>query len=189
MRIRSDDGQRMVLSGVPHGAGWMVFALVLGFCVIAAAVFFVRLLSQHGQWVGAIAMGFGGVIGLALACVGATEVVQRERLTLDRTTGRVTWRRWCVLRPGAVREQAYPIRSCVRVRLSRSTEHRPRASGPTDASEALRAEASVVRADLLIASPRRRIRLDETENGRDRRVTRVAERVAAFLDIELSQGS
>jgi len=189
VRIRTDNGQRMILAGVPHGAGWMVFAFVLGLAIIAAAVAFARGLYQQGQWGGVGAMGVGVCIGLVIAWVGATEILKRERLTLDRTTGRGVWRRWNILRPAAAKERTFDLAKGTRVRLSRSTERRPRASasGPTEAAQALHAEASVVRADLLISSPRLRIRLDETENGRDRRVTQIAERVAGFLDVDLEQ--
>ena len=47
--------------------------------------------------------------------------------------------------------------------------------------------AKVCRARLRVRKPRRAIVLDETENGRERRVQKTAEAVAAWLDMEITR--
>lgn len=86
----------LVLAGIPGGAGWMVFAAVLGAAFSTAfGVIAWRKLRQEGVSFDAVGCVAGAGLGQVFFWVGVvTLAVGRERLDLDKSvppgTGRAT---------------------------------------------------------------------------------------------------
>ncbi len=183
MKIKTQTGDRLILAGVPGGVGWMVFATVLGaaFLGILGTVSY-RMYAASGFVLPHIAMAVGILIGAAIFAMGVvTLAIGRLRLELDLVTQRGSYR---VTSPivDAGKPCEFDLAHVHSVSLERFEESRP--SGETGSRT-----AQVVRARLRVNKPRRAIVLDETENGQDERVERVATTVAEFLGLEVTRTS
>ncbi|MGE0364707.1 MAG: hypothetical protein AB7Q00_03045 [Phycisphaerales bacterium] len=166
----------LVLSGLPHGVGWPIFAVVLA---LGLPTFFWFLEGKtlmkpgfHFQWIPA------GVIVLlctAFLIVGVKSLLDRERLTLDRATGRGTFETWNIL-GGKRKRHEFDLTRVVEVRIDVRTEATP--GGGKRGGGTMRVFEATIK-------PGKKIVLDTTSNGRDERVRRVAKDVAEFLGVPL----
>lgn len=181
MRVVENSAERLVLRGVPGGTVWMVFCLLLGLAVMAAAVGFASATYDGAS--GAlnlqlIPLGIGVLMGLAFFLIGAvTLAVGRVELTLDRVTGEGIYE-VCSPIVEAGKPCRFRLEHIARLELKATEEARP----PDADGEQF--DAQVVRLRLLVTRPRRTIVLDETQNGRVQRVQRTAEAVAAWLGVD-----
>lgn len=185
MRITKQSNETLVLSGIPGGAGWMVFATVLGFVLATGfGTLAFREYAVDGWSFDLVMPGFGASLGLLFFVTGAaTLTVGRESLTLDRTTqkGHYHARSPVVSLPRPFDFELSDIQTIV---IERSTE---RTRGGRAGSGAGLSETDVCRARLLITRPNRAVVLDETSNARDARVIALANRVARFLDLPVTE--
>lgn len=166
----------LVLSGLPHGVGWPIFAVV--FSVALPTVLWLILgptLSRPGFRVQWVPVGVAIVLCLAFLSVGVGSLLHRERLTLDTATGTGVFETWNIL-GGKRKRHEFGLVCVGEVRIDVRTEARPgrgkRAGGSMRVFEAT-------------IKPGRKIVLDTTSNGRDKRVRRVARDVAEFLGVPL----
>ncbi len=181
MKIESQTGERLVLSGVPGGRGWMIFATVLGVvltaAVVAAAIYEFKKsgLNTNHLWI-----GLGAFIAQAIFWTGAvTLAVGRERLELDRVTNQGAY---TVRSPIVETERpcSFSLDRIAAVVVEYRTESRPHR---TDGRASF--DAQVVTAKLRITKPRRAIVLDETQNNGAERGRAMADSVAGFLGIQV----
>lgn len=182
MKIVEDTPTRLVLAGVPGSFRWMLFATVLGGALTAAVVASIVWQLGEGWSFTLIFMGVGLLIAQGIFWMGAvTLAVGRERLELDLTTQRGVYSVRSPIVETGNKPFSFDFVNIHSVTLERVAERRP-------ASED-RAEhkAKIVRCRLRTTKPRRAVVLDETENGSEARVRALAERVATFLDLELTE--
>ena len=120
-------------------------------------------------------VGTGIVIGLALFGVGVVQLFARERLVLDRSTGRGTYESNS---PIVTTEKPFKFKlenvNSVVISQENVETH-------VAGIEPGMSESKVCKAVLRVSKPRRAVTLDETQNGRTQRVSAVAEQVAGFL--------
>lgn len=187
VKIRARTGTRLVLAGIPGGAGWMVFSLVLGLLLTAGfTAFAARDYRADGFGSEVVMGGLGALFGQFFFWLGAvTLAVGREALELDkappagRRGGRYVSRSPIVQVP---RPFEFDLGDIHAVSLERLTERHPgggRRGG--------RSEVEVCRARLLVGRPRRAVTLDETSNHRDARVHAVGRAVAEFLGVPVEE--
>ena len=162
----------------------MVFALMLGVAIMAATGWFAWVsVRETGSYLQLIPLGIGFLMGGAFFLIGLmTLAVGRMQLVLDRPTGDGNYDVHSpVIDVG--KPCSFRLDDIDSVAIERLEEDRPdndrRGSFP----------AKVCRARLLIRRPRRAIVLDETENGQEHRVQAVAEEVAEWLDLEVTNHS
>jgi hypothetical protein len=180
MRVTVDTGDRLVLSGPPGGSGAVILLLVVGAAMSAGGGLFLRVGQTNGATPLMIMGGLAGAVGLALLLAGVGVMLTRDRLELDRVTGRGSWTRRLCGRPIGT-AIAFDIERARHVRVEHFTESLPRTGdGGGGTSEK-------VRASLLISKPRRRIVLDEAERQRAPRVREVAQSVAELLGLEVEE--
>lgn len=182
MRIVENTTERLVLKATPGSVLWMLFATLLGVAVMAATGWFawvtVREAVGHLQL---IPLGIGFLMGVALLLIGlVTLAVGRMRLVLDRLTGTATYDVYSpvidVGKPCWFRLEEIDV-----VSLERHNEARP------DNEDHGNFPAKVCRARLRVRKPHRDIVLDETENAQEHRVRGVAEAVAGWLELQITQ--
>lgn len=185
VKITQRTADRLILTGVPAGRAGVLGATLIGGVILAGiGAFGVALYREQGWGVPHIAMGFGMLLAGAIFVGGlVTLLVARERLTLDRTTRTVTYESRS---PIVETERPFeaPLESIDSVVLSDRSEWRR--SGDDDNS---RKRVEVWTASLRVRKPRRSVVLDVTENNREARVRALAEQVAAFLGLEVSEES
>lgn len=181
MRIVENTSERLVLKGTPGSARWMAFATILAVVFMAGSGWFAWVcVSEMDSYLPLIPLGIGFLMGGALFLMGLlTLVVGRMQLVFNRITGDGQYE---VHSPivDVGKPCSFRLDDIDSVTLERHEEQRPyndhRGSFP----------AKVCRARLRIRRPRRAIVLDVTENGQDHRVTSVAEQVAGWLDLEVT---
>ncbi|GJM19961.1 MAG: hypothetical protein DHS20C14_21740 [Phycisphaeraceae bacterium] len=180
MKIREQTPTRLVLSGIPGGWRWMLFAAVLGLVLTAAVVAAgVYEINRQSYW-SLIWIALGLLIAQGIFWVGAvTLAVGRERLELDLTSGRGRYGVKSPIVETGSKPFSFDLALVHSISLERFGERRP--GGP----DSMERNAKVARARLRTAKPRRAVKLDETENGRDARVCAIAEAVAEFLGLEV----
>ncbi len=183
MRIVENTTGRLVLKGTPGSFLWMVFATLLGVVVMAACGWFAWVsVGESGGYLKLVPLGIGFLMGLAFLLIGlVTLAVGRMRLVLNRVSGEGEYDVYSpVIDVG--KPCSFRLEDIDSVAIERHEEDRPnsdqRGSFP----------AKVCRARLRLRKPRRAIVLDETENGQERRVQGVAEKVGEWLDLEVSIG-
>jgi hypothetical protein len=120
-------------------------------------------------------IGIGTLIGLALFGVGVVQLFARERLVLDRSTGRGTYQSNS---PIVTSEKPFKfkIENVNSVVISQETVGTYVAGIDPGMSE-----SKVYKALLRVSRPRRAVIIDETQNGRNERVVKMAETIAEFL--------
>ncbi|WP_145285856.1 hypothetical protein [Pirellulimonas nuda] len=178
MRIVENTTERLVLKGTPGGA----LATLLGAAVVAATGWFAWVcVGEAGGYLQLIPLGFGSLMGVALFSVGLlTLAAGRVRLVLDRRTGDASYDVYSpVIDVG--KPCSFRLEEIHSVAIERHEEARPH----HDDHGAF--PAKVCRARLRLRKPRRAIVLDETENGQERRVRAVAETVAGWLELEVTE--
>lgn len=180
MKIVEDTPTRLVLAGVPGSFRWMLFCTVLGVVLTAAVVTAIVWQVRQGWSFNLLFMGLGLLIAQGVFWMGAvTLALGRERLELDLTAQRGVYSVRSPIVETGNKPFSFDLAAVDSVTLERVSERRP---GDGDRAEH---EAKIVRCRLRTAKPRRAVVLDETENGNELRVRALAERVAAFLGLEL----
>lgn len=177
MKIKEQTPTRLVLAGVPGGLVWMVFATVFGLAITAVCVVIAVGKLKGGWSFDLIGLGVGVLIGQAFLWMGAvTLAVGRQRLVLDLEArqGRYFVRSPIVDTGNKTFE--FDLADVAGVVIARRTERSP-TRGTMD--------AEVVSAELRVRTPRKKVVLAETQNGREARVRAVAEAVAGFLALEV----
>jgi len=182
MKIRRNLPDRLELAGNPHGLAWMLFSLLLGAVITTVCLFFISVVREEGQWLPFIPLGFGVLFGTGFFLFGLTQLFEHERLTIDRTTNTIAYRRWNTMLFKQSEEFEASLERIKHLQIRARREDRHKVPGEPGVLE-----AKVVSADLLISKPRKRITLDETQNGREARVRSLAERVASFLEVEVEE--
>lgn len=175
MKVRRQGTNFLELGGLPEGVGWPIFAIALG--VLFPWLFWLfegRTLRKPGaHW---YLWGVSAVVVLLCATfvvVGVKLLLERERLTLDKGTGRGLYERWNVLW-GRRRTRTFELSRVREVRIDIRTESTPGRRG----GGSMRVFEATIR-------PGKKIVLDTTSNGRDERVRRVAREVSAYLGVGL----
>lgn len=186
MRIIKQSDELLVLSGTPGGMKWMAFMGVMGATMSAFVVYLINAMWSSGGWsMGMLPLGFGFLLGQLFFWMGVVALFGRQRLVFDKAarTGAYT-----VFSP--IVKTAKPFKFSFdhihSVTLSQTTEVMP--SQDSQGRSSSRA-VEICSAKLRTTKPRRSVLLDETQNGRDQRVTALAEAVAGFLDLPVTRGS
>ncbi|MEQ8768995.1 MAG: hypothetical protein RIB60_00645 [Phycisphaerales bacterium] len=187
MKIKQQTGDRLVLAGVPGSVAWMIFATILGAALLGIlGTVAYQMFVANGFVAPHIALAVGIVIGGVIFVMGVvTLAVGRLRLELDLVTQKGSYK---VTSPivDAGKPCEFELKHVNSVSLERFVESRSHgASGPETGT----GTAQIVRARLRVSKPRRAIVLDETENGQDERVERVATTVAEFLGLDVTKTS
>ncbi len=185
MKIRSRTETQLFLAGIPGGAGWMVFATLLGLLfTVACGALTVHEYRQDGLGYQVVMCGLGTLLGQVFFWMGAlTLAVGRESLELDRSArpgGRYRSRSPIVTVP---KPFDFDLAQVHAVSIERSSERHPGSGRRASAAR----EVDVCRARLLVSKPRRAVTLDETSNQRDERVVALGRAVAEFLGAPLEQ--
>jgi hypothetical protein len=178
MRITTRAEDRLSMRGVPGGAAWMVVVLLAG---LAAAIISIALLvpaARAGQWGVGAPLVVGALIGVCLAWTGADRLLRRESLVLDRSRGEGVHEVRSLLGVGA-RRTRFRLDDVASVRLSRRERFDP------DAGEGGSRLTVVWTAELLVAEPRERVALAESQNDREAPVRAAAVAIAGFLGLPL----
>lgn len=175
----------MLLSGSTIGVGWSAFSLLLGSAFAVIASLLARAEYRQANWIGAVGLAFGAVLGLLFIGVGIWGLTTRETLSLDKSSQRGLYRVVNQLGLPTARPLEFGLELCDHVELGRRTESRPGNKGGP------RQQVEVFSADLRILAGKghgkRTVKLDQTENGREERVAAVAQEVSTFLGIELKR--
>lgn len=173
MRIREDDGDRMVLSGPPGGRGTVALMLVVGVALGIGSLFIgAGIWRAEGFWP-AVPPAIGAAGGLAILAWGVLTAVTTDRLELDRVTGSGRWTRRRLGRLVA-RPIDFPFTRVRRIWLQRFSDAPPDGRGGS---------SEKVRAVLAVKGVRRRIVLDEAETQREDRVRGIADRVGELVGL------
>jgi len=183
MRIVENTAERLVLKGTPGSALWMAFATLLGLALMTATAGFAWITYEETDDVlPLIPLGIGFLMGGAFFAIGVvTLAVGRMRLVLDRFRGEGVYDVYSpIIEVG--KPCQFRLVHVHSVTIERTEEARPAAD-----VDDIRFDAQVCRARLRLRKPRRAIVLDETENGQERRVRAVAEGVAGWLGIEITE--
>ena len=175
MRIREDDGDRLVLAGPPGGRGTVALMLVVGVALgLGAAGFAIVIWPDEGPWA-ALPPAVVSACGVAILIWGVLTALTTDRLELDRVTGSGRWTRRRLGRTVA-RPIEFPLARIHRIRLHRFVDAAPTGRGGS---------SEKVRAVLAIKGVRRRIVLDEAEVQRESRVRAVADRVGRLVGVSV----
>ena len=182
MKITLRTADRLVLTGIPGGRGSMIAMTAIGAAIstVVLAIGNAAYQSQGLSWPLA-PIGLGMLMGLALVTVGVvTLTTARERLTLDTTTGRGEYhaRSPIVTTP---RPFGFGLDDIDRVVFDYTTERHPAGERGTERT------GEVWSAVLRVNGPRRAVVLDRSENHRDARVRAIADEIATFLGLPVTE--
>ncbi|MEM0927092.1 MAG: hypothetical protein AAGJ83_13705, partial [Planctomycetota bacterium] len=175
MKVVENTSERMILEGTPGSVRWMVFTMLLGITVMAAAGGFIWVTVRESYgYLQLIPLGMGFLFGVAFFLVGlVTLAMGRMRLVLDREQGSGIYEVFSpVIDVG--RPCSFDLDSIESVTVEREKWQRSKSERHSDSTEFCRVR-------LRIRRPRRAITLDETQNGRDERIHLLASTVADWL--------
>ena len=182
MRILQNTEDRLALQGTPGSVRWIIFCTLLGITMMVTTAWFGWVsVEATGSYFPLLPLGIGFLMGTAFFLIGLiTITVGRMRLEFDRSTGQGSYD---VFSPiiDVGKSCSFRLESIDSVTLERHQETRP------DHGTTGNFPAKACRARLRIRKPRRAIVLDETQNGREDRVRNVANTVAKWLAIEVTQ--
>lgn len=183
MRIVEREPARLVLAGVPGGWQWMVVLTVAGLAATVGCGLFIARLLTAGQFWPLVPAGVGLLLGQVFFWSGAvTLAVGRERLELDRTTGRGRYLvRSPIIETGCVNCE-FDLNDVDGVEVGTQIEVSP--TGGVSGHHGPR-RYEVCRARLRIREPRCAVPLIERPDSARSEVWRVAEAVAAFTGLDL----
>jgi len=180
MKVRHQTKTKLILSGVPGTLRWMVFAIAVGLAVTGFTAFLLWIQwEENGPGLFILPLSVGMLVGTAFVIIGVLQLFARERLILDKQTGKGQYESNS---PVITTEKTFEFRleDVHSVVVSTQTiEH------PVSVNEPGWSEAKECKASLRVVRPRRSVTLDETQNGRVKRVIRIAEEVAGFLSTEV----
>lgn len=176
MKIQQQSETRIVLGGVAGTLRWMMALALIGSGIVAACCSFGwTLWNEEGAGMFLLPIGTGILIGLALFAVGVVQLFAREKLVLDRSTGRGAYESNSpIVTTG--KPFKFKLENVDSVVITEETIETHMAAGEPGMSE-----SKVCKATLRVTKPRRAVTLDETQNGRIQRVTSIAEQVSKFL--------
>lgn len=186
MRIVEHTPQRLRLRGVPGGAVWMFFSLVLGLTTMAMSSWFAwASVTVSKSYLPVIPLGLGFLMGILFTSIGFLSLVfGRLTLTLDRVTGTGAYEvRSPVVDAG--KPCRFELSQIHSVRLERSVLAGSRNDTNNELLTDRQGSAKFCTAVLRITPRRRKIILDETQNGREQRVSKVAQGVSDWLKLPL----
>jgi len=184
MKIVERTSDRLVLSGIPGQARWMIAAAAIGGGLTVAVIPLLLDEISSGNTVGILWTGFGLLIAQAIMWTGVvTLAVGRERLELDLTRGKGRYDVRSPIVEVSAKPFAFDIDASLSVQVrSRLERHRSvSASGLFQAER----EAELYDARILIGTPRRAVTLTERGLGGVEHVLNLARQVADFLGIEV----
>ena len=188
MRVTEVTPQRIRLRGKPGGTLWMSFAALLGLTFMAASVFFAwgAVVVSKSYWP-LLPLGFGFLMGILFTAIGLSSLCfGRLALTLDRVTGLGSYEvRSPMIDAGKPCEFELSQIKSVTVTKSESSDAQQPASPLENPKR--RRPAKFCVATLRLAPRRRKILLDETQNGREQRVVAVATAVADWLQMPIDE--
>ncbi len=182
MRIVERTDSTLRMRGVPGGAAWMAAFLAFGLVIVALSVWLLVGAVRTQSWLDAVFLLLGVALGALLAGVGATRLLTRESLTLDRARGEGVHETRYLVGAGA-RVRRFRLDAADHARLSRREQHTRHRDAETDLERSTR--SIVWRAELMVADPRDRILLAETQNDAEAPVREAAVAVAEFLGLPL----
>lgn len=179
MKLKNDDGQKLILGGMPHGIGWITFMIILGPILATASVG-----AAAGMWsqsmLGAIAIGgVGGFLGVVIFWAGLSSALTRERLEIDRQIRRGVYRKWMLVGGGMGKREEFTFDRVTMVEVTRRSDINESQAGTGST------RIHICDADLRLENPPASIRLDSTSNGHEERVELVASAVAEACGAEL----
>lgn len=187
MRIVERTGQRLVLAGIPGGTGVMIAFTAIGgvltAAVVAAAVHEIKQ-GNHGTLV---PIGIGMLVAQALFWAGViTLVFARERLELDRVTGRGRYTICSPIVDTGNSPFEFDLASVDSVSLELTLDS---TSAPGPGGFDRRSTTEVYRARLRILRPRRGVvLLERSESGREQALG-LAREVAGFLGVDFADAT
>lgn len=181
MKITRNDGKILTFSGVPGSFRWMLFAAAIGAGITLFCAYMIwQQWSDRGFSFSLIPLGAGVLFGLLFLAFGASQLMARERLILDRQIGRGSY---TSNSPMVVTAKPFDFKleNIAEVRLIHRVEYRDSGEAGTHA----RHRAEIWRLDLRTSSPRRTVMIEESQNGREARVRKAADRLCEFLQVDL----
>ena len=175
MKIVRDTGSILLLRGVPIGLGWAIFASILGPALLAGSTT-AAIFTWPQTIVGSLVFGvIGGAIAFGIFLVGLDALLTREKLEIDRSLGKATYRKWKLYTSKDAKEWSFAFDRVSHIDVRRRTESGGGGKG----------FRNVCSADLRISKPRRSIQLDETSGSAEKRVEQIAEAVAEVFGVEV----
>ena len=186
LRIVEQTPQRIRLQGIPGCGIWMCFAMLLGLTIMLVSLCFawISVHETESYWP-ILPLGFGFLMGGVFFSIGSlTLLFGRKVLILDRMSGTGSYE---------VRSPIIDVGQSCRFELSQiqsiTLEKSSFSPSPRDAPEALGSEtlsnAKFCPAVLRLKPRRRKIVLDETQNGRDACVSGIAIAISQWLPMPL----
>jgi hypothetical protein len=183
MRIIENTPDRLVLRGVPGGAGGMAFVLALSVVFIVSFSGMSFWLATTGRAFGAAMMAIGVIVGLIAAYAGLDAMLTRESVVIDHAAGTGVYEKRRVVRRTPMDRREFARNDIAAVVLERRVVRSPR----TDMDNRLDRESIQWTALLRIDNPRRRIDLFQSQNDREVPVRAVAVAVAQSLGLPLTE--
>ena len=186
LRIVEQTPQRIRLQGIPGGGIWMCFAMLLGLTVMLLSTCFawISVHETESYWP-ILPLGFGFLMGGVFFSIGSvTLLFGRMVLTLDRMSGKGSYEvRSPIIDVG--KPCSFELSQIQSITLEKSSF----TPSPRDAPEAIGSEApsnaKFCTAVLRLKPRRRKIVLDETQNGRDARVSGISIAISEWLPMPL----
>jgi len=183
MREVEKTGDRLVFAGVPGQKRWMIALVVVGVLLTAVVLAAGAHELRQGNIVNLFWIALGLLIAQGLLWTGAiTLIFGRERLALDRTTGRGVYTVRSPIVEVGERPFEFDLSEVESVSIELALET---IRGQTASGLRREGEAEVYRARLLVRKPRRAVTLIETGESRLKELTRAADAVASFLGVEV----
>jgi len=176
VKIQHQSESKLTLGGVAGTLRWMIALIVIGDGIAMACGAFAWIVwNAEGPGMYLLPLGIGALIGLALFGVGVVQLFARERLVLDRATGRGTYESNSPI-VATGKPFKFKLADVDSVVMTTETVETHASVGRPGIGE-----TKVRQAVLRVTKPRRAVTLDETQNGRTERVTAIADQVARFL--------
>ena len=181
MRIQNQTSSQLILSGVPGSLTWMLTLTFLGLLIIT-----VTFLMGWSVWqktdmrIILLPISIGALMGVGFLWIGVIQLKSSEQLILDKNQKTGVY---VSTSPFIVTEKScrFPWKDIESIELTQQP-----ASMVSDPSTGHSPEPSQLSMAILkTIHPRRKITLDETQNGNLDRVESLAKTTAAFLEIEL----
>jgi len=180
MKLKHQSEARLTLSGVPGTFRWMAFAIAVGLAVNGFVGYLMWIQwEEGGPGLFILPLSVGMLMGSAFVVIGVLQLFARERLVLDKQSGKGQYESNS---PIITTEKPFTFKLDDVHSVVVSTQMIERHIA---ANEPGWSEATQCKAVLRVVKPRRGVTLDETQNGRVKRVNRIAKEVAGFLATEV----
>ena len=180
MKLKHQSEAKLTLSGVPGTFRWMAFAIAVGLAVDGFVGYLMWIQwEEGGPGLFILPLSVGMLMGSAFVVIGVLQLFARERLVLDKQSGTGQYESNS---PIITTEKPFTFKLDDVHSVVVSTQMIERHIA---ANEPGWSEATQCKAVLRVVKPRRGVTLDETQNGRVKRVNRIAKEVAGFLATEV----